>query len=351
MPSTSAAEVITQRLSHAAGELGTADPKYFIGSLIHRSFPLPAGASEYGANALTPGAVPCEPSFSEDEPRILRFTIVPLDPRSSPVSRRAEATREMRRLVGPLFGNDALRWFDQRSEDWRGLYSHSRLDYGAWFGTAYEKDGLHAAKVYYEMQPGQLDPLPFSLQQLVRSAMEALPSLVPVFTTIRCGRDAGSQRVTFLHRGPLRLASLAPLLERLGLSHQLPSILKLAGVALGGRFELPDRSVLMGLRETSEGPELKLEILLGMLPDLPPNFLDLLALGISERPQKLHALGHWLRAFTPPSLEWPGDFSVLSLRVTPRTSAHVALYLRPKDLEVRRRLSDVESLRPAAAVA
>jgi hypothetical protein len=351
MASLSAADVITQRLSHAARELGTADPKNFVGSLINRSFPLPAGASEYAANALTPGAVPCEPSFSEDEPRILRFTIVPLDPRSSPVSRRAEATREMRRLVGPLFGNDALRWFDHRSEDWRGLYSHSRLDYGAWFGTAYEKDGLHAAKVYYEMQPGQFDPLPHQLKNLVRSAMEAMPSLVPVFTTIRCGRDAGSQRVTFLHRGPMRLASLTPLLERLGLAHQLPSILKIAGVALGGRFELPDRSVLMGLRETSEGPELKLEVLLSMLPDLPPNFLDLLALGISERPQKLHALGHWLRAFTPPSLDWPGDFSVMSLRITPRTSAHVALYLRPTDLEVRRRLSDVQSLRPSAAVA
>jgi hypothetical protein len=351
MASFSAADVITQRLSHAARELGTADPKNFVGSLIHRSFPLPAGASEYAANALTPGAVPCEPSFSEDEPSILRFTIVPLDPRSSPVSRRAEATREMRRLVGPLFGNDALRWFDQRSEDWRGLYSHSLLDYGAWFGTAYEKDGLHAAKVYYEMQPGQFDPLPNQLKQLTHSAMEAMPSLVPVFTTIRCGRDAGCQRVTFLHRGPMRLASLAPLLERLGLDHQLPSILKIAGVALGGRFELPDRSVLMGLRETSEGPELKLEVLLGMLPDLPPNFLDLLALGISERPQKLHALGHWLRAFTPPSLEWPGDFSVMSLRITPRTSAHVSLYLRPTDLEVRRRLSDVQSLRSSAAVA
>jgi hypothetical protein len=88
-----------------------------------------------------------------------------------------------------------------------------------------------------------------------------------------------------------------------------------------------------------------------MLPDVPPNFLDLLALGISERPQKLHALGHWLRAFTPPSLEWPGDFSVMSLRVTPRTSAHLSLYLRPKDLEVRRRLADVESLKAATAVA
>src|SRR5215469_14133003 len=73
MAAPTAADVITQRLSHAARELGTADPIHFVGSLIQRSFPLPAGACEYGANALTPGAVPCEPSFSEDEPRVLRF--------------------------------------------------------------------------------------------------------------------------------------------------------------------------------------------------------------------------------------------------------------------------------------
>ena len=48
---------------------------------------------------LTPGAVPFEPSFSEAEPNILRFTIEPLGPEASPVSRRDEATREMRRLI------------------------------------------------------------------------------------------------------------------------------------------------------------------------------------------------------------------------------------------------------------
>jgi hypothetical protein len=92
-----------------------------------------------------------------------------------------------------------------------------------------------------------------------------------------------------------------------------------------------------------------MEILLGMLPDLLPNFLDVLALGLSEHPRKLHALGHWLRAFPPPSLEWPGDFSVMSLPITPRASARAWLYLRPTDVKVRRRLSDVRSLHPSVS--
>ena len=42
---------------------------------------------------------------------------------ASPVSRRDEATREMRRLVGPLFGSSALRWLACR---WAGIEKPSR---------------------------------------------------------------------------------------------------------------------------------------------------------------------------------------------------------------------------------
>jgi hypothetical protein len=150
----------------------------------------------------------------------------------------------------------------------------------------------------------------------------------------------------------MRMMDLAPLLQRLGLHHQLPGLMQVVGVALGGRFELPERSVLLGLRETAEGPEIKLEVLLGMLPDLPPSFLDLLTLGLSERPREVRELGHWLRAFTPPHKEWPGEFSVMSIRATPRTSARVNLYLRPQEFEVRKSLADVHGLRsPGSAVA
>jgi hypothetical protein len=336
------AQVVERRLQVAAGRLGAADPTPLIRPLLHRTFALPAGDPRYAANTLTPGTAPFEPSFAETEPNLLRFTIEPLGPEASPTARRDDATREVRRLVGGLFGSPALRWFDQRSEEWRGFNHHSELHYGAWFGTATDAEGLHSAKIYYELRPGQIDALPPSLRRLVSAALETMPNLVPVFTSIRCGRESGSQRVTFLHRGPMRLADLHPLLQRLGLGAQLPGIMQIVGLTLGGRFDLPDRTVLLGLRESADGTEIKLEILLGSLPDLPPTFLDLLTLGLSERPRELAALSRWLRAFTPETRHWPGRFSVLSIRATPRSPARVSLYLRPIELEVTRSLEDVD---------
>lgn len=340
-----ARDVVKPRIRQAAQMLDTADPMHYVGRLIDRWLPGPV--AQYGANTLTPGAVPCEPSFSESEPRVLRFTIEPLGPSASPVSRRDEVTRVNREYVQQIFGRDALRWFDQRSEEWRGAGSHSRLHYGAWFGTAYDRDGLSASKVYYELTGDDLEALPGLLRALVKTAVEVMPTLVPIFTSISCGRSDGSQRVMFLHRGPLRLNALSPLLGRLGLGHQLPGFMQVAGLSLGGRFDLPERSVLLGLRETAEGPEVELEVLLGMLPDLPPNFLDLLMLGLAERPLKAQALSQWLWAFTPESQQWPGRFSVLSIRATPRTPARVSLYLRPAEFEVKQRLRDVPRHRSA----
>ena len=103
---------------------------------------------------------------------------------------------------------------------------------------------------------------------------------------------------------------------------------------------------MIGLKESHEGPELQIDVLLGLIPDVPPAFLDLLALGLAERPKELHALGRWLRAFTPESQEWPGNFSVLRVRATPMMPARVSLALRPVEFEIHQRLSDVARLRP-----
>jgi hypothetical protein len=351
MPDKTMSSVIQARLEKAAHALHAADPRPVVGAMLDRAFPLPPGSPQYAANTLTPGAVPCEPSYSEREPGVLRFTIEPIGAGTTAGSRQQEATNEMRRLVFPHFGRDALRWFDQRSEDWRGVTPRWQLQYGAWFGTAFDHDGLSAAKVYYELHPSQIDALPPTLKSLVTVARETMPSLVPIFTSIHCTRYIGSQRVTFLQNGPLRLADLGPLMQRLGLAHQLPSLMQVVGVALGGRFELPERSVLIGVRETPDGLELKLEVMLGMIADLPPTFLDLLALALAERPRELQGLGRWLRAFTPETADWPGNFSVLSIRTTPGTPARVSLYLRPAEFELQRRLSDVPALGASAAMA
>ena len=329
----SAAELVKRRLSTAARSLGAEDPVPLVGGLLERSFPYALGSYDYGTNTLTPGAVPVEPSFSEHESGALRFTMEPLAG-ASPSSRVQEATREMRRLTNRAFGGDALRWFDRWSEEWRGAIAHPRSGYGAWFGIAVDGDGLAASKVYYELQREQLEALPPRLRSYVVAALETAPGLVPLFTSIRCGRASGMQRVTLLSRGTLRLTELTPLMDRLGLGHQLPGLMQIVGLALGGRFELPEMSVMLGLSEAEDGPELKFEVALGMIPDLPPSFFDLLAMALAERPRELRSLEQWLQAFTPDSGEWPGHFSVMSVRVTRSNPARVSLYLRPIEFEL-----------------
>jgi hypothetical protein len=325
---------IEDRLRRAASRLGVMDPVGLAHPLLQRTFALPEGDARYADNALTPGAAPFEPSFSELQPNVLRFTVEPLGPDASGRERRDEATRECRRLIGPFFGQEAVRWFDKVSEEWRGTRGGGRLNYGAFFGSGYDRDGLYSSKVFYETQPQQLDALPVSLMGVVSTALQQLPTLYPLFTTVSCHREEGRQRVTFLHRGALRLGDLAPLLGELGLGRQLPGIMQIVGLALGGRFELPDKSVLVALGQTEEGPEFEIYILLGMIPDVPANFLDLLALGLIERPRELQALLRWLQAFTPDSADWPGRFSVLSVRATPASPPRVSLYLRPAEFEI-----------------
>ena len=336
--------LVERSLHSAAQALGTRDPLPYVGDLIERTFYLPDDDVSYARNALTPGAVPYEPSFSEAEPNLLRFTIEPLGPEASPVSRRDEATREMRRLVQPVFGRDALRWFDSRSEEWRGFGGLSWMNFGAWFGSAFDDEGLYAAKIYYELLPTQIEALPPSLLRLTRQVMAEMPTLMPIFTSIGCKRDSGSQRVTFLHRGPLAIAALGPLMNRLGIGHQLPSLMRIVGVALGGRFELPPGGVLVGLREAPDGIEMKLEILLAAIPDLPARFLDLIKLGLAERQRQLIALSRWLEAFGVEDASEQGHFSVLSLRVTPTTQARISLYVRPIEFEMRDAIEDAQAL-------
>lgn len=328
-------EHVKHSLAMASQRLGTRDPLPLMGRMLDQAFSLPDDDASYARNSLAPGAVPYEPSFSETEPNALRFTIQPLPPDAPPIARRDEATREMRRLISPIFGNEALRWFDSRSEEWRGMNGLGWMSYGAWFGSAFDEDGLYAAKIYYELLPSQINALSPGLARLTRTAVSVLPGLMPIFTSIGCNRDAGSQRVTFMHRGPLSVPTLAPLMNELGIGHQLPSLMRVVGVALGGRFELPDGSVLIGLREGNEGAELKLEILLAAMPDLPSQFLDLLKLGLAERPRQLAALDRWLGAFGMQDANEQGSFSVLSVRVSPRSQARISLYVRPIEFELR----------------
>ncbi len=324
-----AADVAKRRLSIAARRLGTRDPVDTIGGLLDRSFELPVGDPSYAYNALLPGFMPIEHSFSEVSARSLRLDMEPFGPHASPMTRQQEVSREMRRLVQTTYGQPALKWFDQRSEPWRATRLSGAARFGAWFGAAFDDAGLQEAKVYYEIEGGRLDDLPPNLQHAGRVAMDCLPGLRPIFSSVACGRGQGSQRIYFVHDGPLRLLDLEPAMHRLGIGAQLPSLLTALGLILGGRFTLPDGSVVLSLRDTQKGIEMKLEVLLPAVPDLPREMHGLVQMHLAQRPESQRALQQWIRAMTPDDEKSPGDISVLGVRVNPTMGARLTLYFRP----------------------
>lgn len=323
------AELAKRRLSIAARRLGTQDPVPVIGTILDRSFDLPLGDRRYGSNALTPGALPLEHSFTETSPVALRLALEPFGPGASPDARRQEVSREMRRLVSRFYGAPALRWFDRASEPFRGAHRPGSHRFGAWFGAAFDESGVAESKAYYELVPGQMGDLPPNLRHASQVAMAHLPGLLPIFTSISCGRSQGAQRVYFYHRGDLRLLDLEPLMNALGIGHQLPSILSALGLILGGRFVLPEGSVIVGLRDTTRGLGLKLDVLLPALPDPPREMHGLIQMYLSQRPEMQRALRHWMQAMTPDAYGTPGKMSVVGVKVNPQTPARLSVYFRP----------------------
>jgi hypothetical protein len=329
MATVRAAEVAKSRLSIAARRLGTISPVEHIGPLIDRSFDLPVGDPRYGNNQLIPGSMPLEHSFSETATRSLRLDLEPLGPTASPLSRRQEASREVRRLVATHYGRPALAWFDQQSEPFRGSQIHGNARFGAWFGAGFGEHGLDEAKVYYELGPTQLCELPPNLQHAAQIAMSCLPPLVPIFSSIACGRSSGMQRLYFYHRGDLRLLDLEPMMNRLGIGHQLPSMLTALGLVLGGRFVLPEGSVIIGLKDTPRGMEMKLDTLLPGIPDPPMELHGLIKMHLAQRPDSERSFRHWFQAMTPDAFGNPGRISVVGARVNPQMGARLTVYFRP----------------------
>ena len=328
---------LESKLMSVSRSLGSADAFSPLRDLFMRTFPYPGGDSRYRNNALMPMAPPFEPSFSESQPGLVRYTIEPLPPEAGAIDRRDESTREMRRLLGSYMGPDQLNWFDRASEPWRGFGSTSgNLGYGAFFGNSYDRNGLFASKVYYEAPGGRIDidDLPIGLARIVQTALALVPGLQPMFTTLAAQRDQAGQRLTFAATQALRLADLQPVLDALGLGHRLPGIMQMIGLVLGGRFELPAGSALLAFGNGPSGPDFEIYVLLNVIPDVPPSFLSLLTLGLNERPRGLAALERWMNAFTPEDEYWPGRFSIFSLRTDALSPPRVSLYLRPGEFEL-----------------
>jgi hypothetical protein len=102
---------------------------------------------------------------------------------------------------------------------------------------------------------------------------------------------------------------------------------------LGARFVLPPETATITLRPTRGGLELRLDVDLDRLPDVPEPLAPLLQLQMAERPRSVREWQNWLAAFTQEGYRRAGSFSVLSVTVGPDDRAWIALHLRPAAIE------------------
>jgi hypothetical protein len=314
-------------LDHAAHHLHTSRPSaiHDLSQIMDASMYLPLGDPAYEGHRLL------EPNYTENQADSLSYEMDTGGPGASPLDRVETTTNAMSSVVKNHFGNEALNWFRGRSEAIADG-SHHSANWGASFGTALDKNGVTEASATYEWGPELMDSLSTPLFNATKMTIEMLKGVRPSFSSIRCGRNSGSQQITFAVESALPLSNLQPLMHGLGLGHQHAGLMSACALILGARFTLPPNTATITLRPLRNGIEFRLDVLLDALPDTPSQILSLLRLQLSERPRSLRSLERWLMAFTPEGYPGPGKFSVLSVWVRPDTPARIAMFLRPTTL-------------------
>lgn len=315
-----AAHQARKLLRTASRVLGTADPSAAVGVLLDDALPLPPGHPSYGRRHAF------EPRFAETAGGTLAFSVhVPEDGPAGSGGVRA-ASHEVRGLLGNNFGRKAVWWFDRNTD---GVGLGSRED-DATVISAFDRDGFREAQVTYRWGPSFTDAMPDTARRVTETVLSNVPGASPAFTTLRAARQSGSQSITFRLDSELPLAALAPMMDQLGLGVRHQSLVTAVAFILGARYTLPPGCALLTFRPTRLGLELRLDVDLELVPGLPDNIADLIALELSERPRSLRSLEQWVAAFSGEPNESPGSLSVMSVTVRPDMPARLSLYIRPR---------------------
>jgi len=326
-----AIETLAQRarllLGAAAGRLGTANPLDDVGAAIDESLDVP-----YGEPLAD---TPLSTHYSEQTPEQLNFVMRAAGRGISGADRIRSASQAMTRVVERQFGRGARHWLDNQLETVRSSDNGRSCSWGAAFGSAFDRAGLAESYVHCEWGPAMMDALPAPLHRIASLALQSMPTLRPVILSVRCGRSAGAQQLSFESERPLALATLQPLMDQLGLGHRHAGLMSAVAFILGARFVLPAESAMLTLRPLRQGVEMRLDVSLDAIPDLPSQLMALTRLQMTERPRSVHGMDRWLMALTPDGYPGPGTVSVLSVWVRPDLPARVALYLRPASLDAR----------------
>lgn len=314
-------------LAQSARRLGTADPLEDVGPALDEQLDVPYGEPT--------DDTPLSTQYSEQTPEHLNFVMRATGRGVTGADRIESSSHAMARVVDRHFGRAARRWLDNQLEPIRGQEISRSASWGAAFGSAFDRNGLAESYVHCEWGPSLVDALPAPLHRIVRIAVDSMPGLRPVIMSVRCGRAAGAQQLSFESERPLALAALQPLMDQLGLGHRHAGLMSAVAFILGARFVLPAEAAMLTLRPLRQGVELRLDVSLDAIPDLPSQLMALTRLQMTERPRSVQGMDRWLMALTPDGYPGPGTVSVLSVWVRPDLPARVALYLRPASLDPR----------------
>ncbi len=327
MSRQTASDVARRLLSNAARHLLTPDPTTLpeINSALNSSLDWTLDRRMLANSCRDP----FEPTFAESRSNALAFQVEPGDGSVSATDRAEMATRAMRSIIAADIGPKGAYWFDARTEPIRASNMRWGEGFGANFSTAVDRSGVLEAAATYGWTPALTSQFPDTVISMAKTAMEALPSLRPFYTTIRCGRSAGGQQITFDITAEVKFTDLKPLMERFGLGDKHAGLMTLGAFILGARYSLPARSSTLTLLRAGSGVEMRLDIDLDALPDAPSVLLPLLRLPMSERPAALSSFDRWLTALTPDGYTGPGSVTVLSIRVRQDMPARLAVFLRP----------------------
>lgn len=270
-----------------------------------------------------------EPTYAETRGSALGFQVAPGGGYASHADVRDLSTQAARGVIAADLGREAAHWFDARTEPFRGRVLSRGGGFGANFATALDGHGVVEAAATYGWTPDMTTEFPDSIVQMVQIAQQSLPGLVPFYTTIRCGRSAGGQQITFDITRDTSFEDLKPLMSAFRLEHRHAGLTTLGAFTLGARYSLPARSSTLTLLRAGSQIELRVDINLDALPDAPQVLLPLLRLPMAERPAAQASFDRWLTALTPEGYGGPGSVNVVSIRVRDDMPARLAVYLRP----------------------
>ncbi|GAA3876816.1 hypothetical protein [Celeribacter arenosi] len=273
-----------------------------------------------------------EPTFAENDGRALSFQVQPSGHGFSPADQREITDGTARSLIYSHFGAEPLRWYDGRTEGVRSRFGVS-AGLGARYSLGLDNEGLREVAAHYEWGPSVWDVLPAQVMTLARTVLDHMPSLSPFATTVRTSRMSGGQQISFDIPTETSLDAFRPLMEALGMGNRHGGFMTLLAFVLGARFSLPANVATLTLLNSQQGPEMRLDVNIDALPDVPEQLLPLMRLPMTERPQNLAALDRWMTAMTPDGYYGPGSVTVLSVRVKPSMPARLALYLRPVSMD------------------